>query len=126
MIIKFILLCYKEAEIVERHLRPDHVHMCLRVPPKYAASNVVGYLKGKSMIMIARFFIREGTVLKHQDSHSAGGGQGVLPVSLPKHDTWRGGRAFEAEKESSGSGGVSVREAPPPLQRFDGNSQPLS
>jgi hypothetical protein len=37
-----------------------------------------------------------------------------------------GGRAFEAEKESSGSGGVSVREAPPPLQRFDGNSQPLS
>lgn len=53
---------HKEAEIVERHLRPDHVHMCLRVPPKYAASNVVGYLKGKSMIMIARFFIREGTV----------------------------------------------------------------
>lgn len=84
---------HKEAEIVERHLRPDHVHMCLRVPPKYAASNVVGYLKGKSMIMIARFFIREGTVLKHQDSHSAGGGQGVLPVSLPKHDTWRGSAA---------------------------------
>ena len=48
---------HKEAEIVERHLRPDHVHRCLRVPPKYAASNVVGYLKGKSMIMIARFFI---------------------------------------------------------------------
>ena len=38
-------------------MRPDHVHMCLRIPPKYAVSNVVGYLKGKSAIMIARFFV---------------------------------------------------------------------
>jgi putative transposase len=35
---------------------PDHVHMCLSVPPKYAVSNVVGYLKGKSAILIARRF----------------------------------------------------------------------
>ena len=34
----------------------DHVHMCLSVPPKYAVSNVVGYLKGKSAILIARRF----------------------------------------------------------------------
>lgn len=49
------LASHKEVEIVEGHLRPDHVHMCLRVPPKYAVSNIVGYLKGKSTIMIARF-----------------------------------------------------------------------
>jgi len=47
----------KEVEIVEGHLRPDHVHMCLRTPPKYAVSNVVWYLKGKSAIMITRFFV---------------------------------------------------------------------
>jgi len=47
---------HKDVEIVEGHLRPDHVHMCLRIAPKYAVSNVVGYLKGKSAIMIARFF----------------------------------------------------------------------
>ncbi len=35
---------------------PDHVHMCISIPPKYAVSNVVGYLKGKSAIMIARKF----------------------------------------------------------------------
>lgn len=35
---------------------PDHVHMCLSVPPKYAVSNVVGYLKSKSAILIARRF----------------------------------------------------------------------
>jgi len=34
----------------------DHVHMCLSVPPKYAVSSVVGYIKGKSAIAIARRF----------------------------------------------------------------------
>ncbi|CAI10001.1 transposition helper protein, fragment, partial [Aromatoleum aromaticum EbN1] len=37
-------------------LMGDHVHMCLSIPPKYAVSNVVGYLKGKSAIQIARRF----------------------------------------------------------------------
>ncbi len=44
---------HEEATDRERHLMLDHVHMCLIVPPKYAVSNVVGYLKGKSAILIA-------------------------------------------------------------------------
>ena len=47
----------KECEIVEGHLMPDHVHICLSVPPKYAVSNVVGFIKGKSAISIARRFM---------------------------------------------------------------------
>lgn len=47
---------HKEARVVEGHLKPDHVHMCLSIPPKLAVSNVVGYLKGKSAITIARKF----------------------------------------------------------------------
>ncbi len=47
---------HKESEVVEGHLKPDHVHVCLSIPPKYAVSNVVGYLKGKSAIVIARKF----------------------------------------------------------------------
>ena len=47
---------HKESEVVEGHLMPDHVHMCLSVPPKYSVSNVVGYIKGKSAIAIARKF----------------------------------------------------------------------
>ena len=35
---------------------PDHVHMCISIPPKYAVSNVVGFIKGKSAISIARQF----------------------------------------------------------------------
>ena len=47
---------HKEAQVVEGHLMGDHVHMCISIPPKYAVSNVVGYLKGKSAIAIARRF----------------------------------------------------------------------
>ena len=47
---------HKEAQVVEGHLKPDHVHMCLSIPPKLAVANVVGYMKGKSAITIARKF----------------------------------------------------------------------
>lgn len=45
----------KGCEIVEGHLLADHVHMCLSIPPKYAVSNVVGFIKGKSAISIRTF-----------------------------------------------------------------------
>jgi putative transposase len=48
---------YKEARIEEGHLMPDHVHMCISIPPKYAVASVVGYIKGKSAIAIARNFL---------------------------------------------------------------------
>ena len=44
----------KESEIEEGHLRPDHVHMLISIPPKYSVSQVVGFVKGKSAIHIAR------------------------------------------------------------------------
>jgi len=44
-------LCeYKGIEIIEAELCPDHVHMLVKIPPKYSVSQVVGYLKGKSSI----------------------------------------------------------------------------
>ena len=46
----------KECRIVEGHLMPDHVHMCIEIPPKYSVASVVGFLKGKSAIAIARQF----------------------------------------------------------------------
>ena len=44
----------KECEIHEGHVMPDHVHMTISVPPKYAVAQVIGYIKGKSAIHIAR------------------------------------------------------------------------
>jgi putative transposase len=46
----------KESRIEEGHLMIDHVHMLLVIPPKYAVANVVGYIKGKSAIHVARTF----------------------------------------------------------------------
>jgi putative transposase len=46
----------KECQIIEGHLMPDHVHMCIAIPPKYAVASVIGFLKGKSAIAIARQF----------------------------------------------------------------------
>jgi putative transposase len=50
------LAAQKESRVEEGHLRSDHVHMLLSIPPKYAVSHVVGYIKGKSAIQIARSF----------------------------------------------------------------------
>ena len=46
----------KESPIEEGHLRPDHVHMWIALPPKYALAQVVGYLKGKRALHIARTY----------------------------------------------------------------------
>lgn len=46
------LCAYKEIEILEAEARKDHVHMLLNIPPKYSISQVMGYLKGKSSLMI--------------------------------------------------------------------------
>lgn len=47
----------KESRIEEGHLMPDHVHMMVSIPPKYSVAQVVGYIKGKSAIHIARVYM---------------------------------------------------------------------
>src|SRR5215510_5372778 len=47
----------KESVVEEGHLMADHVHMLLSIPPKYSVSGVVGFIKGKSAIAIARRFM---------------------------------------------------------------------
>jgi putative transposase len=46
----------KESRIEQGHLMPDHVHMMISIPPKYAVCQVVGYIKGKSAIHLARTY----------------------------------------------------------------------
>ena len=46
----------RESEVEEGHLLADHVHMMLSIPPKYSVAQVIGYIKGKSAIHIAREF----------------------------------------------------------------------
>jgi len=44
----------KECKTVEGHLMPDHVHRCIAIPPKYPVASVIGFLKGKSAMAVAR------------------------------------------------------------------------
>jgi len=50
------LAAQKECRIDEGHLMGDHVHMMISIPPKYSVSQVVGYIKGKSAIHLARVY----------------------------------------------------------------------
>jgi putative transposase len=50
------LAAQKESRIEEGHLMPDHVHMMISIPPKYAVSQVIGFIKGKSAIHLARVY----------------------------------------------------------------------
>ena len=46
------LCSYKGVEIIEGHMMPDHVHLLVAIPPKYSVSSFMGYLKGKSALMM--------------------------------------------------------------------------
>ena len=44
----------KESKILEGHMMSDHIHMLIQIPPKYSVAQVIGYIKGKSAIYVAR------------------------------------------------------------------------
>jgi len=46
----------KECRVEEGHIMPDHIHMMLSIPPKYSVSQIMGFIKGKSAIHIARVY----------------------------------------------------------------------
>ena len=50
------LATHRESRVEEGHLMPDHVHMLISIPPKYAVSQVIRYMKGKSAIHLARVY----------------------------------------------------------------------
>ena len=47
----------KECQIIEGHAMPDHIHVLASIPPKHSVASIVGFLKGKSAIAIARHFV---------------------------------------------------------------------
>jgi putative transposase len=53
------LAAQKGIDVLEGHLQVDHVHMCLRVPPKYSIAYTIGFLKGKSAIRVHRQILQQ-------------------------------------------------------------------
>jgi putative transposase len=70
----------KESRIIEGSLSPDHVHMCIEIPPKYAVASVLGFLKGKSAIAIARTF--QGRKQNYTGAHFWARGYAVSTIGF--------------------------------------------
>ncbi|MBU3915163.1 IS200/IS605 family transposase, partial [bacterium] len=56
----------KECHVLEGNLLPNHVHMLVSIPPKYAVAQVIGYIKGKSAIHIARNYFKHKNASGHK------------------------------------------------------------
>jgi putative transposase len=84
----------KECQIVEGQVMPDHVHMCVQIPPKFAVASIVGFLKGKSAIAIAREFAGK-------DGTSRGSISGLASFNLEQVKSYI--RAQEADDEQGAS-----------------------
>ena len=83
-------LCdYKHVEIIEAHVMPDHIHMLVSIPPKLAVADFMGYLKGKSTLMIFErhanpAFSRGVMIQGHPKTHFAGApAQRKIPDGYP-------------------------------------------
>jgi putative transposase len=77
----FKRLCkYKGVEIIEGHMMPDHVHILVSIPPKIAVSTFMGYLKGKSSLMI--FEYHANLKYKYGNRHFWADGYYVSAVGL--------------------------------------------
>ena len=87
----------KECRIVQGHLLPDHVHMCIEIPPKHAVASIVGFLKGKSAIAIAREFT--GKDRNFTGEHFWARGYAVSTVGFNLEQVKAYIRAQEAEDE---------------------------
>ena len=62
----------KECTVEEGHLMPDHVHLLLSIPPQYSVASVMGFIKGKSAIHIARVYVGRRRTLSGSTSGRVG------------------------------------------------------
>jgi putative transposase len=87
------LAAQKDCKIVKGYLMYDHVHMLIEIPPKYKASEVIGFLKGKSAIAIAREF--GGKERNYTGEHFWARGYAISTVGLEEETI----KTYIAEQE---------------------------
>ena len=106
-------LCgYKGVEIIEGHLMPDHVHMLVSIPPKISVSSFMGYLKGKSALMI--FDKHANLKYKYGNRHFWSVGYYVSTVGLNEATIQK--YIAEQEKQDIALDKLSVKEYEDPFR----------
>ena len=107
-------LCrYKGVEIIEGHMMPDHVHLVLSIPPKISISSFMGYLKGKSALMM--FEKHANLKYKFGNRHFWAEGYYVSTVGLNEETIRKYVR--EQEKHDQAIDKLSVKEYEDPFKR---------
>ena len=94
----------KGVELLEGQLMPDHVHMCLSIPPKYSVAHAIGFLKGKSAVRVHRELLHERRMT---GLHFWATGYSVSTVGLDEERVRRYIR--EQEKLQSGQGDLDLK-----------------
>ncbi|MCH4207638.1 MAG: IS200/IS605 family transposase [Solobacterium sp.] len=108
----FKRLCkYKGVEIIEGHMMPDHVHILVSIPPKIAVSTFMGYLKGKSSLMI--FEYHANLKYKYGNRHFWADGYYVSAVGLNEETVRKYIR--DQEKDDIAKDKLSVKEYEDPF-----------
>lgn len=92
----------KDCKVLEGHLMSDHVHMLVEVPPKYSVSSVIGFLKGKSAIAIAREF--GGKERNYTGEHFWARGYALSTVGYDEQKVRQYIREQEADEASAAQG----------------------
>ena len=89
----------KECQILEGHFMPDYVHMCIAIPPKPPVASVIGFLKGKSAIAVARLCGKERNFT---GEHLCARGYAVSTVGLELQQVRQ---YIREQEEADGTGG---------------------
>jgi putative transposase len=89
----------KECEILEGSIMSDHVHMCISIPPKHAVSSIIGFMKGKSAIAIARM---QGRQRNFTGAHFWARGYAVSTVGFEQEQV----RRYIKEQETNDERGI--------------------
>jgi putative transposase len=97
----------KGIELLEGHLMPDHVHMCVSIPPKYSVAHTVGFLKGKSAVRIHRELLQERRMT---GLHFWATGYSVSTVGRDEEKIRQYIR--DQEKLESGQGDLDLKQRP--------------
>ena len=115
-------LCkYKGVEIIEGHMMLDHVHLLLSIPPKYSVSSFMGYLKGKSALMM--FDKHANLKYKYGNRHFWGEGYYVSTVGLNEATIKK--YIEDQEKHDTALDKLSVKEYEDPFKGSKQYKRPL-
>ena len=107
-------LCqWKGVEIIEGHLMPDHVHMLVSIPPKLSVSSFMGYLKGKSSLLM---FDRHAN-LKHEFGNRKFWAEGHCVSTVGPDEATIAKHVREQERADIAQDRLSVKEYEDPFAR---------